>query len=150
VGYARRIADPDDSPPGLILDAKSGVQKQFSVSMLHRIAQPPASSRGARRIGSGVPHSCKESVTLKVQCTVTFHLATRLSSTTASTLTTLTEWIPVIVTLARVTANCTASSIELAEMPVNLIVFSTIAKSFRVRESGWQPVAGRARFAHLW
>jgi hypothetical protein len=76
-----------------------------------------------------------------VHFTVTFHRAIRLFSISASTLSTKAEWIPVIVTLARVIANCTASSIELAEIPVKTIVFSTILKYF-LFECGLQPAAG--------
>src|SRR5262249_186732 len=100
---------------------KRGI-KQFSVPIVgeshHRPRKPC--------------HSCNDSVTLKVHFTVTFHLATRLSAISASTLVTRAEWIPVIVTLARVIASCTASSIELAEIPVKTIVFSTILNCFRV------------------
>jgi len=75
-------------------------------------------------------HSCRESLTLNTQSMPTFQRATRLSSITASMLVMRAECIPVIVTLARVTANCTASSIEFAEIPVSLIVFSTISVLF--------------------
>src|SRR5271156_1892272 len=71
-------------------------------------------------------YSCNSSLTWKVTFTLTFHRTTLLASTIASMARTCAVWMPLIVTPAREIANCTASSTELAEMPVRSIVFSTM------------------------
>jgi hypothetical protein len=85
VGYARRrIPDPDRLIP---FQMGSGVLKIPIAAEIKPLY-----------------HSCNDSVTLKTHLTVTFHLAIRLSSISASTLVTRAVWIPMIVTLARVIA----------------------------------------------
>jgi hypothetical protein len=72
-------------------------------------------------------HSCSWSFTWKVSLRATFHLVILLFSIVAEISSKCAVCIPEIVTPARVTANCTASSIEFDELPVRAIVFSTIS-----------------------
>jgi hypothetical protein len=124
VDAGRDLARPGRG--GLVMRAVRAAAGRIARAAAGRIARRSRARRAALR--GEIAHSCSESLISKVTRKSTFHAVMRPFSMIACVSTMRARCSPEIVTAARDTAIATASSIELAEVPVRSIVFSTMLR----------------------